>query len=59
MKTTIPFYQEYLRHPDFRSGSFNTSFLETHPELLDYSTKRRREDVAAVLAAAIAAHAGL
>jgi pyruvate carboxylase subunit A len=30
-----------------------------HPELLEYSTKRRREDVAAVLAAAIAAHAGL
>ncbi|TCT22788.1 acetyl-CoA carboxylase biotin carboxylase subunit [Thiobaca trueperi] len=59
VKTTLPFYQEILRHPDFRSGSFDTGFLETHPELLDYSTKRRREDVAAVLAAAIAAHAGL
>jgi pyruvate carboxylase subunit A len=59
VKTTLPFYQEILRHPDFRSGSFDTGFLETHPELLDYSTKRRREDVAAVVAAAIAAHAGL
>jgi len=59
VKTTIPFYQEILRHPDFRSGRFDTSFLETHPELLNYSTKRRREDIAAALAAAIAAHAGL
>ncbi|MBK1641440.1 acetyl-CoA carboxylase biotin carboxylase subunit [Chromatium okenii] len=59
VKTTIPFYQEILRHPEFRAGNFNTSFLEMHPELLEYSTKRRREDVAAVLAAAIAAHAGL
>ncbi|MBK1708826.1 acetyl-CoA carboxylase biotin carboxylase subunit [Marichromatium gracile] len=59
VKTTIPFYQEILRHPDFRAGSFNTSFVESHPELLEYSTKRRSEDVAAALAAAIAAHAGL
>ena len=60
VKTTIPFYQEILRHPDFRSGRFDTSFLETHPGVAGlFGTKRRREDVAAVLAAAIAAHAGL
>jgi pyruvate carboxylase subunit A len=59
VKTTIPFYQEILRHPDFRSGHFNTGFIDAHPELLLYSTKRRREDIAAALAAAIAAHAGL
>lgn len=59
VKTTLPFYQEILRHPDFRAGNFDTSFLETHPELLEYSTKRRREDIAAALAAAIAAHTGL
>jgi pyruvate carboxylase subunit A len=59
VRTTIPFYQEILRHPDFRSGQFNTGFLDAHPELLNYSTKRRREDIAAALAAAVAAHAGL
>jgi pyruvate carboxylase subunit A len=59
IKTTIPFYQEILRAPDFRSGSFTTGFLEAHPELLEYSCKRRREDIAAALGAAIAAHAGL
>jgi pyruvate carboxylase subunit A len=59
IKTTIPFYQEILRHPDFRSGHFNTGFLEDHPEFLDYSNKRRKEDIAAALAAAIVAHAGL
>ncbi len=59
VKTTIPFYQEILRHPEFRAGSFDTGFLESHPELLNYSTKRRREHIAAALAAAVAAHAGL
>ncbi|WP_462321808.1 acetyl-CoA carboxylase biotin carboxylase subunit [Halochromatium sp.] len=59
VRTTIPFYQEILRHPDFRAGSFDTGFIEAHPELLNYSSKRRREDIAAALAAAVAAHAGL
>ena len=59
IKTTIPFYQEILGNPEFRSGHFNTGFLEAHPELLQYSEKRRKEDIAAALAAAIAAHAGL
>ncbi|EXJ15244.1 acetyl-CoA carboxylase biotin carboxylase subunit [Imhoffiella purpurea] len=59
VKTTIPFYQEILRHPDFLAGSFDTGFLEAHPELLHYSAKRRREDIAAALAAAMSAHAGL
>jgi pyruvate carboxylase subunit A len=59
IKTTIPFYQEILRNAEFRSGHFNTGFLDAHPELLAYSDKRRKEDIAAALAAAIAAHAGL
>ncbi|MBK5938385.1 acetyl-CoA carboxylase biotin carboxylase subunit [Halochromatium roseum] len=59
VRTTIPFYQEILRHPAFRAGCFDTGFIEAHPELLNYSSKRRREDIAAALAAAVAAHAGL
>jgi pyruvate carboxylase subunit A len=59
IKTTIPFYREILRHPAFRRGSFDTGFLEANPQLLAYSCKRRKEEIATALAAAIAAHAGL
>jgi pyruvate carboxylase subunit A len=59
IKTTIPFYREILQHSDFRRGSFDTGFLEANPQLVDYSCKRRKEEIAAALASAIAAHAGL
>jgi pyruvate carboxylase subunit A len=59
IRTTIPYYLEILRDPMFRRGSFDTSFVDTHPELINYSSDRRREDIAAVLAAAVAVHAGL
>jgi pyruvate carboxylase subunit A len=59
IKTTIPFYREIIRHPDFRRGCFDTGFIEANPQLLEYSCKRRKEEIAAALAAAIAAHAGL
>ena len=29
VKTTIPFHQQLLQHPDFRAGRFDTHFLET------------------------------
>lgn len=35
-KTTIPFYLKLIEDPDFRAGVFDTSFLDTHPHLLDY-----------------------
>jgi len=59
IKTTIPYYVEILNAPDFRRGRFNTGFVEAHPELVDYSIKPRKEEIAAALAAAVAAHAGL
>ncbi len=59
IKTTAPYYQQILAHPEFRSGSFDTSFVESHPELLQYSEKRRPEEIALAIAVAIAAHAGL
>jgi len=59
IKTTIPYYLEILRHPQFRSGNFNTGFVEAHPELTQFSQKLSREDLALVLAAATAAHTGL
>jgi len=59
VKTTAPYYQEILRHPDFRAGHFDTGFVPAHPELLNYSVKRNPEEVALAIAAAITAHAGL
>jgi len=35
-KTTIPFYLNIVDDPDFIRGDFNTSYLETHPQLFHY-----------------------
>ena len=59
IKTTIPYYLEILKHPDFRAASFNTGFVEKYPELVNYSNKPRPEVLASVIAAVMAAHTGL
>jgi pyruvate carboxylase subunit A len=59
IKTTRPYYQQILKSADFRAGRFDTSFVDTHPELTRYSEKRSKAHIASALAAAIAAHAGL
>ena len=59
VKTTTAYYQEILRNPEFRTGEFNTSFVENHPELLEYSEKRNPDQLALAIATAIAAYAGL
>lgn len=59
IKTTIPYYLEILKHPEFREADFNTGFVEKHPELVHYSNKPRPEVLASVIAAAMAAHTGL
>ena len=59
VKTTAPYYQQILQNDEFRSGKFDTSFVDSHPELLLYSEKSRPEEVAIAIAAAIAAYAGL
>jgi len=58
IKTTIPYYLQILDSPVFRSGVFNTGFVDANPQLVNYSNKRRPEEIAAVLAVAIAAHTG-
>jgi acetyl-CoA carboxylase biotin carboxylase subunit len=35
-KTTIPYYIKLINDPDFKSGVFDTSFIETHPHLIQY-----------------------
>jgi pyruvate carboxylase subunit A len=59
VKTTIPYYQEILLNEQFRTGRFNTSFVESHPELLNYAVRQPPEMKAAAISAAIAAHLGI
>ena len=59
VKTTIPYYLEIMNHPDFKAANFNTSFVETHPELTNYATQLPPELFAAAISAAIAAHEGI
>jgi pyruvate carboxylase subunit A len=35
-KTTIPYYLNLIKDPDFKAGDFDTSFIETHPQLTRY-----------------------
>lgn len=58
VKTTIPYYLEILNSEEFRSGHFNTGFVEAHPELTQYSVRPSSIHVAAAIGAAIAAHMG-
>lgn len=59
IKTTIPYYQEILKSAHFQAGNFDTSFVETHPELTNYKVQRYTRNVAAAIGAALAAHMGL
>jgi pyruvate carboxylase subunit A len=57
IKTTISYYLEILKTGDFQKGCFDTSFVESHPELINYSSKAVMQyKVAAVVAALAAAH---
>jgi len=58
VKTTIPYHLEILKSLEFRQGKFDTSFVESHPGLVNYSVRRREHDIAAAVAVAIAAHMG-
>ncbi|MBX3235666.1 MAG: acetyl-CoA carboxylase biotin carboxylase subunit [Nitrospiraceae bacterium] len=59
VKTTIPFMKNIMMEPDFRAGRFDTSYLETHPELYQYEESEEPEDLVLAISAAIAAFEGL
>jgi len=59
VKTTIPYQLEILKSAEFQAGQFNTSFVETHPELTQYSVRRSNRELAAAIGAAVAASMGL
>lgn len=59
VKTTIPFMMNIMMEQDFRAGRFDTSYLETHPDLYQYEESEDPEDLVLALSAAIAAYEGL
>ncbi len=59
IKTTIPYYKEILKSEEFRQGRFDTSFVDQHPELTQYTLRRSTSELAAVIGAAIAASMGM
>ncbi len=59
VKTTIPFLKQIMEEPDFRAGRFDTSYLESHPEVFEYEDTIEPEDLVVALSAAIAAYEGL
>jgi pyruvate carboxylase subunit A len=59
VKTTIPFMMEIMQDQDFMAGRFDTSYLETHPDLFNYHEFEQPEDLVLALSAAIAAYEGL
>ena len=58
IKTTIPYQLEILKTDDFKNANFNTGFVDAHPELTHYTEHRPQRELAAVVAAAIAASMG-
>ncbi len=59
IKTTIPFLKNIMEEPDFRSGKFDTSYLDAHPDIYEYDHALGSEDLVTTLSAAIAAYEGL
>ncbi len=56
IKTTIPYHLEIINSPEFKAANFDTSFVEMHPELIDYSVRRPPRELAAAIAAAVFTH---
>ncbi|UCG14809.1 MAG: ATP-grasp domain-containing protein [Deltaproteobacteria bacterium] len=56
VKTTIPYFQQIMQEPDFIQMRFDTSYIDTHPHLLEYSEEEREVDKIARLIAEINAH---
>jgi len=42
VKTNIGFLEKVITHPDFLSGKYDTSFLDTHPEVFELPEKKDR-----------------
>lgn len=58
VKTTIPFLKNIAKERDFRKGNFDTSYIEEKLEILMPKDEENKEDIAAVIAAALASRYG-
>ncbi len=56
VKTTIPYYKQIVKDPDFIEQKFDTSYIETHPQLLEYQEEVPPIDKLANVVAEINAH---
>ncbi len=56
VNTTIPYFQQIVNDPDFINQRFDTSYIDTHPHLLDYVEEERDMDKIAKLIADINAY---
>ena len=59
LNRTIPYYLEIMNNKQFKEAKFNTSFVDDHPELVNYQSQFPPELMAAAISAAIAAHEGI
>src|SRR3990170_2297326 len=59
VKTTIPFLRKVMDDKDFRSGNFDTGYIDRKPDLMEYAEYSDPTDVIAAISAAIAAYHGL
>ncbi len=56
VKTTIPFFKQIMKDPDFRSGQFNTNYIASHLDQLNAASEEDQIDKVVAIAAAIAAY---
>ncbi len=56
VKTTIPYYKQIANDPDFINQNFDTSYIDKHPQLLDYQEEVPPMDKLANLVAEINAY---
>jgi acetyl-CoA carboxylase biotin carboxylase subunit len=53
VKTTIPYFQQIVHDPDFIAMNFDTSYIDDHPQLMEYQETEREVDKIARLIAEI------
>ena len=54
--TTIPYFQQIVKEPDFIAMKLDTAYIDEHPQLLDYQVEEREVDKIARLIAEINAY---
>jgi acetyl-CoA carboxylase biotin carboxylase subunit len=56
VKTTIPYFQQIVKEPDFIQMRLDTAYIDDHPQLLDYREQEREVEKLARLIAEINAY---